>query len=96
MPSQFFSLSFTDVEELLGKPVQEELSAETGLDVALDALLDVANGNYDNVFFFPRSQSTWVLNTRTMILSLVENKGCLEDGGKKKIGIIKLGKVVKR
>ncbi|XP_012252755.2 prominin-1-A [Athalia rosae] len=32
-----------NVEDLLGKPVQEELSAETGLDVALDALLDVAN-----------------------------------------------------
>ncbi|XP_046432589.1 prominin-1-A isoform X1 [Neodiprion fabricii] len=32
-----------NVEELLGKPVQEELSAQTGLDVALDALLDVGN-----------------------------------------------------
>lgn len=35
---------FTDVEELLGRPVQVELSAETGLDVALDALVDLANG----------------------------------------------------
>lgn len=35
---------FIDVEELLGKPVQAELSVETGLDVALDALLDLANG----------------------------------------------------
>ena len=37
-------LKFSDVEELLGKPVQIELASETGLDVALDALLDVANG----------------------------------------------------
>lgn len=39
-----FRSCFTDVEELLGKPVQAELSAETGLDVALDALVDLANG----------------------------------------------------
>ncbi|KYQ47224.1 Prominin-2 [Trachymyrmex zeteki] len=32
-----------NVEELLGKPVQVELSAETGLDVALDALVDLGN-----------------------------------------------------
>lgn len=43
-----FRLCFTDVEELLGKPVQAELSAETGLDVALDALVDLGNGkNYN-------------------------------------------------
>ncbi|KAG7190534.1 hypothetical protein KM043_006635 [Ampulex compressa] len=34
-----------NVEELLGKPVQAELSSETGLDVALDALLDLANAS---------------------------------------------------
>ncbi|KAI4502356.1 hypothetical protein M0802_002268 [Mischocyttarus mexicanus] len=34
-----------NVEELLGKPVQKELALETGLDVALDALMDLANGN---------------------------------------------------
>lgn len=28
----------------MGRPVQAELSAETGLDVALDALVDLANG----------------------------------------------------
>lgn len=39
-----FCSCFTDVEELLGKPVQTELSAETGLDVALDAFVDLANG----------------------------------------------------
>lgn len=37
-------LFFPDVEDLLGKPVQTELAFETGIDVALDALLDVANG----------------------------------------------------
>lgn len=31
------------MEDLLGKPVQSELAAETGLDVALDALVDVGN-----------------------------------------------------
>ncbi|XP_066598795.1 prominin-1-like [Prorops nasuta] len=36
-----------NVEELLGKPVQAELSSETGLDVALDALLDIANGTQE-------------------------------------------------
>jgi len=35
---------FPDIEELLGRPVQTELAAETGLDVALDALFDLANG----------------------------------------------------
>lgn len=39
-----FCLYFPDVEELLGKPVQTELSVETGLDVALDALVDLTNG----------------------------------------------------
>ncbi|XP_032680110.1 prominin-1-A isoform X2 [Odontomachus brunneus] len=37
----------TDVEELLGRPVQAELSAETGLDVALDALVDLANATQE-------------------------------------------------
>ncbi|XP_016845320.1 prominin-1 isoform X1 [Nasonia vitripennis] len=32
-----------NVEDLLGKPVQEQLSSETGVDVALEALMDVAN-----------------------------------------------------
>ncbi|XP_014208086.1 prominin-2 isoform X1 [Copidosoma floridanum] len=32
-----------NVEELLGKPVQAQLSQETGVDVALEALMDVAN-----------------------------------------------------
>ncbi|KAJ4439221.1 hypothetical protein ANN_07340 [Periplaneta americana] len=31
----------SDVEELLGRPIQEELAAETGVDVAMDALVDV-------------------------------------------------------
>ncbi|KDR13206.1 Prominin-1-A [Zootermopsis nevadensis] len=31
-----------DVEELLGRPIQEELAMETGTDVALDALIDVS------------------------------------------------------
>jgi hypothetical protein len=34
----------TDVEELLGRPIQEELAMETGVDVALDALVDVSTG----------------------------------------------------
>lgn len=34
----------TDVEELLGRPIQEELAMETGTDVALDALIDVSTG----------------------------------------------------
>ncbi|KAJ1526122.1 hypothetical protein ONE63_009285 [Megalurothrips usitatus] len=33
----------SDVDLLLGRPLQRELAAETGLDVALDALLDVAS-----------------------------------------------------
>ncbi|XP_043268745.1 prominin-1 isoform X2 [Venturia canescens] len=36
-----------NVEELLGKPVQLDLATETGLDVALDALLDVANATQE-------------------------------------------------
>ncbi|EFN81774.1 Prominin-1 [Harpegnathos saltator] len=36
-----------NVEELLGKPVQAELSAETGLDVALDAFVDLANATQE-------------------------------------------------
>ncbi|XP_020292745.1 prominin-1-A isoform X2 [Pseudomyrmex gracilis] len=36
-----------NVEELLGKPVQTELSVETGLDVALDALVDLANATQE-------------------------------------------------
>ncbi|XP_024888603.1 prominin-1-A isoform X1 [Temnothorax curvispinosus] len=36
-----------NVEELLGKPVQAELSAETGLDVALDALVDLGNATQE-------------------------------------------------
>jgi hypothetical protein len=34
----------TGVEELLGRPIQEELAMETGIDVALDALIDVSTG----------------------------------------------------
>ncbi|KYN39478.1 Prominin-2, partial [Trachymyrmex septentrionalis] len=36
-----------NVEELLGKPVQAELSTETGLDVALDALVDLGNATQE-------------------------------------------------
>ncbi|XP_039314919.1 prominin-2 isoform X2 [Solenopsis invicta] len=36
-----------NVEELLGKPVQAELLAETGLDVALDALVDLGNATQE-------------------------------------------------
>ncbi|KAK2584074.1 hypothetical protein KPH14_006520 [Odynerus spinipes] len=36
-----------NVEELLGKPVQAELAVETGLDVALDALMDLANASQE-------------------------------------------------
>ncbi|XP_069704773.1 prominin-1-A [Periplaneta americana] len=35
------SADLDDVEELLGRPIQEELAAETGVDVAMDALVDV-------------------------------------------------------
>lgn len=35
---------FTDIDELLGKPVQLELSYETGLEDKLVQLLEVANG----------------------------------------------------
>lgn len=34
---------YVGVEDLLGKPVQSELASETGVEVALEALLDVAN-----------------------------------------------------
>lgn len=37
-------LFVADIEELLGKPVQNELSTETGLDNALNMLVDLANG----------------------------------------------------
>lgn len=49
---RIFCSCFTDVEELLGKPVQVELSAETGLDVALDALVDLGNGKKYNKNIF--------------------------------------------
>ncbi|KAG5335958.1 PROM2 protein, partial [Acromyrmex heyeri] len=44
---RIFYSCFTDVEELLGEPVQAELSTETGLDVALDALVDLANATQE-------------------------------------------------
>lgn len=37
-------LFVADIEELLGKPVQNELSTETGLDNTLNMLVDLANG----------------------------------------------------
>nr|XP_031836191.1 uncharacterized protein LOC116428558 [Nomia melanderi] len=36
-----------DIEELLAKPIQIELFAETGLEVTLDALLDLINGSQE-------------------------------------------------
>lgn len=42
---QAVDAAYTDldnVEELLGRPIQEELAEETGIDVALDALVDVS------------------------------------------------------
>ncbi|KAL1116280.1 hypothetical protein AAG570_005775 [Ranatra chinensis] len=32
---------FSDIENLLGRPIQDELARETGLDVALETLMDV-------------------------------------------------------
>lgn len=37
---------FTDVESLLGIPIQEELIQETGLDVALDSLTELIESTY--------------------------------------------------
>lgn len=37
-------LCILDIEELLGKPVQTELSSETGLNDALNTLVDLLNG----------------------------------------------------
>lgn len=37
-------LYIADIEELLGKPVQTELSTETELDIAIDMLTDLING----------------------------------------------------
>ena len=39
----YFCLFVADIDELLGRPVQAELSAETGLDIALNTLMDLAN-----------------------------------------------------
>ncbi|RLU25463.1 hypothetical protein DMN91_001619 [Ooceraea biroi] len=47
IPTILVHLAAIDVEELLGKPVQTELAAETGLDVALDALIDLANATQE-------------------------------------------------
>ncbi|XP_051157182.1 prominin-2 isoform X2 [Leptopilina boulardi] len=45
--SEAILVDIDNVEDLLGKPVQKELAYETGLDVALDALLDVANATHE-------------------------------------------------
>ncbi|XP_019889051.1 prominin-1-A [Ooceraea biroi] len=45
--SEAILVDLDNVEELLGKPVQTELAAETGLDVALDALIDLANATQE-------------------------------------------------
>ncbi|CAL1674008.1 unnamed protein product [Lasius platythorax] len=45
--SEAILVDLDNVEELLGKPVQTELSAETGLDVALDAFVDLANATQE-------------------------------------------------
>ncbi|KAL0129913.1 hypothetical protein PUN28_001873 [Cardiocondyla obscurior] len=45
--SEAILVDLDSVEELLGKPVQAELSAETGLDVALDALVDLGNATQE-------------------------------------------------
>ncbi|XP_043473897.1 prominin-1-A [Leptopilina heterotoma] len=45
--SEAILVDIDNVEDLLGKPVQKELASETGLDVALDALLDVANATHE-------------------------------------------------
>nr|CAD7404562.1 unnamed protein product [Timema cristinae] len=40
---------FIHVEELLGRPIQTELAAETGVDVALETLLDVGAGEKQTI-----------------------------------------------
>lgn len=42
--------SLEEIEDLLGKPIQRELSMETGLDVALDALSDICTGTKSKLF----------------------------------------------
>lgn len=34
--------SSADIDDLLGRPIQRELASETGVDVALDVLVDVS------------------------------------------------------
>jgi hypothetical protein len=38
----------TDVDELVGRPFQEELAYETGIDSALEALDQVDSGGYNS------------------------------------------------
>ncbi|XP_033220016.1 prominin-1-A [Belonocnema kinseyi] len=45
--SEAILVDLDNVEDLLGKPVQTELASETGIDVALDTLLDVANATHE-------------------------------------------------
>lgn len=38
------------MEQLLGRPIQEELAMETGVDVAMDALIDVSTGQGNSIY----------------------------------------------
>lgn len=44
-------LFIADIEELLGKPVQTELSTETGMDNTLNMLLDLVNGKGTSITY---------------------------------------------
>ncbi|XP_076678629.1 prominin isoform X1 [Andrena cerasifolii] len=43
--SEAILMDLDNIDELLGRPVQAELSAETGLDIALNTLMDLANNS---------------------------------------------------
>lgn len=36
--------SFTDVESLLGEPIQQAISSESGIDLVFDSLADIISG----------------------------------------------------
>lgn len=50
---------FSDVEYLLGRPLQRELAAEAQIEVALDSLLHISSSGY-----FLYEQSTWLCSVK--------------------------------
>lgn len=52
-------LHISDVQTLLGEPIQQAIASESGIDLVFDSLADIIEGNPSSVLLYRAKCSQW-------------------------------------